>query len=106
MNLSVVELSVLLFCAISLGVVIHFFFVSKKNLKQSPVEVGKFKKLLEEWKLKYFNDIEVKDRELLELRNKLSKVEEDTTIFQMEIEELRKERKIYREAPAVNNTDG
>ena len=61
-NLSIVELIVLFFCAVTLGVVIHFFITSRRSLKTSPVETDRMKKNINEWKLKYFKDIEVKEK--------------------------------------------
>jgi chromosome segregation ATPase len=91
MNLSIVELSVLVFCAITLGIVIHFFLVSKKGLQNSPVAAQKLKKTLEDWKLKYFNDIEIKDRELDETKQRLREGEENWKVYKAEVEGLRKE---------------
>jgi chromosome segregation ATPase len=92
MNLSIVELSVLVFCAITLGIVIHFFLVSKKNMQHSPVAAQKMKKNLAEWKLKYFNDIEIKDRDLDETKRRLKESEENWKIYKTEADELRKEK--------------
>jgi len=91
MNLSIVELSVLVFCAITLGIVIHFFLVSKKNLQNSPVAAQKIKKNLDEWKLKYFNDVEIKDKELDETKRRMMEAEENWKIYKTELEDLRKE---------------
>jgi len=51
LNLSIVELSVLFFCAVSLGIVIHFFITSRRNLKGSTVETERIKKNVDDWKL-------------------------------------------------------
>src|SRR6185436_3273826 len=90
----------LVFCAITLGIVIHFFLVSKKNLQNSPVEAQKHKKSLNEWKMKYFNDVEMKDRQLDETRMKLMEAEENWKIYKTESEELRKEIKKMEQALA------
>ena len=91
LNLSIVELTVLFFCAVTLGVVIHFFIVSRRNLKGTPVEKERTKKNVDDWKLKYFNEVEVKEKELSEFRSRLSTAEENNQIYEIEIEELQKQ---------------
>ena len=92
-NLSIVELIVLFFCAVTLGVVIHFFITSRRNLKASPVETEKMKKNIDEWKLKYFNDIESKDNEISDLKSRLSEAEDNSRIYKIEIDELRRQQR-------------
>ena len=106
LNLSIVEISVLFFCAVTLGVVIHFFIVSRRNLNRSPMETGKIKKDLDNWKLRYFNDVETKDKELTELKSLLSEAEENNRINQIEIEELNKQkRRIQTDLQSATNTE-
>src|SRR5213075_1511395 len=106
LNLSIVELVVLFFCAVTLGVVIHFFIVSRRNLNRSPVETEKVKKNLDDWKLKYFNDVEVKDKELSELKSRLSEAEGNNRINQIEIEELNRQKKrIQSDLQSATNTE-
>jgi chromosome segregation ATPase len=93
LNLSIVEVSVLFFCAVTLGVVIHFFITSRRNLRDSPIETEKIKKNVEDWKLKYFNEVEVKEKELSEIKSRLSEAEESNRIYQIEMEELRRQQK-------------
>ncbi|HLG40974.1 MAG TPA: hypothetical protein VI461_14940, partial [Chitinophagaceae bacterium] len=50
-------------------------------------------KLRDEWKLRYFNDIELRDKELVSLREQLSDSEENANIYSIEAEEMRKENK-------------
>jgi hypothetical protein len=92
-NLSIVELLVLFFCAVTLGVVIHFFITSRRNLKDSPIETEKIKKTIEEWKLKYFNEVETREKELSDLRNRLSEAEENNRIYKIDMDELRIQQK-------------
>jgi chromosome segregation ATPase len=93
LNLSIVEVSVLFFCAVTLGVVIHFFITSRRNLRDSPSETEKIKKNVDDWKLKYFNEVEVKEKELSEIKSRLSEAEESNRIYQIEMEELRRQQK-------------
>ena len=93
LNLSIVELIVLFLCAISLGVVIHFFITSRRSLKASPVETEKMKRNIDDWKLKYFNDVEAREKEVSELKTLLSETEENNRIYKIEIEELQRQQK-------------
>ena len=106
LNLSIVEVSVLFFCAVSLGIVIHFFITSRRNLKGSTIETDKIKKNVDDWKLKYFNEVEVKDKEVSELKSKLSEAEENSHIYQIEVEELRRQQKrIQSELGSLQKTE-
>ena len=90
LSLSIVEIIVLMAGAITLGITIHFFIISRRSMKSSPMEAVKISKKLEEWKLRYFNDTEVKDKELERLRKELEEVEENNDINSIEAEEKRK----------------
>ena len=106
LNLSIVEVSVLFFCAVSLGIVIHFFIISRRNLKGSPVETDKIKKNADDWKLKYFNEVEVKDKEISELKSRHSEAEENNRIYHVEIEELRRQlKRMPSELEAAHKSD-
>ncbi|HEV8287023.1 MAG TPA: hypothetical protein VGQ09_22085 [Chitinophagaceae bacterium] len=106
LNLSIVELTVLFFCAVSLGIVIHFFITSRRSLKAPAIETEKIKKNVEDWKLKYFNEVEAKDKETSELKSRLTEAEGNNRIYQIEMEELRKQQKrIQAELDLVNKRD-
>src|SRR5690606_32835202 len=75
---------------ITLGITIHFFIVSRKSLKDATSDItGKLNKELEVWKLKYFNDTELRDKELDKLRKQLADAEENSNIYSIEAEEMR-----------------
>jgi chromosome segregation ATPase len=93
LNLSLIELLVLIFFAITLGIVIHFFIISRRGLKNSSVETEKLKKTADEWKLKYFNETERKESEVAEISSRLSEAQENSHIYREEIEELRRQQK-------------
>jgi len=93
LNLSIVELVVLFFCAVTLGIVIHFFITSRRSLKGSSSETEKNKQTVDEWKLKYFNEVEKKDKEMEEMQSVLSEVQESNRIYKDQIEELRRQQK-------------
>ena len=93
LSLSIIEIIVLMVGAITLGFTIHFFIVSRQSMKSSPMETAKVSKALEDWKLRYFNDTETRDKEIADLRKKLADTEEDNDINLIEAEETRKRNK-------------
>ena len=103
LQLSVIEVIILMLGAITLGITIHFFLISRKSLKEVTSDTtGKLHKELEVWKLKYFNDTEQRDKELEELRYKLSIATDSTDDISIEIEELQvKNKKLQTELEAL-----
>lgn len=99
LSLSVVEIIVLMLGAITLGITIHFFISSRRSLNETMLDFqsGKSKNELTEWKLRYFNDMEVRDKELTELKKKLEEAEENVNIYSIEAEEV---RALYKKAKA------
>jgi len=93
LNLSIVELAVLFFCAVILGIVIHFFITSRRNLRSSSPETEKSKQAIDEWKLKYFNEIEKKEKDNGEIQGLLMEAQESNQIYKEQIEELRRQQK-------------
>lgn len=88
LTLSIVEIILLLFGAIVLGITIHFFIASNRSLKADKEELEKVNPVQDEWKLRYFNDMEAKDLELNNLRQELSEVEENARIYSTEAQEI------------------
>ncbi|MEP6701311.1 MAG: hypothetical protein ABJA85_08340, partial [Bacteroidota bacterium] len=110
LSLSLIEIIVLMAGAITLGITIHFFIISRRSLKVSSSEMsGKVSRDLEEWKLKYFNDIESRDNELIGLKKRLTDAEENSSIYAIESEEMRRQNKklqseiesLHKTSPAV-----
>ncbi len=94
LSLSIIEIVVLMLGAVVLGVTIHFFITSRRTLRaSSPAAMQQVAKELEDWKLRYFNEIEYRDKELGTLKKKLSDSEENNTINSIEAEETRKQNK-------------
>ena len=90
LSLSIIEIVVLMLGAIILGVTIHFFIASRRSLKESsPAVLKQFQKEAEDWKLRYFNEIELRDKELDKLRKQLEDAEENGHIHSIEAEENR-----------------
>ncbi len=100
LTLSVVEIVVLLLGAIILGITIHFFITSRKNLRIPKEESGNSRADLarNEWKLKYFNDMELKDREITALTNRVNTAEENADQFAMELEDFKKSNRALKAA--------
>lgn len=92
LSLSVIEIIVLMLGAITLGVTIHFFISSRRSLSASMLNLQGTKSTTEltEWKLRYFNDTEDRDKLIIELKQKLADAEENAGIFSIEAEEMRK----------------
>jgi chromosome segregation ATPase len=93
LNLSIVELAVLSFFAVTVGIAIHFVITSRRNLKSSSPETEKSKQAVDEWKLKYFNEIEKKEKDIEEIRSQLLEAQESNQIHKEQIEELRRQQK-------------
>lgn len=101
--LTLIELLILIAGGIMLGITIHFFIVSRKALNESsPITKQKVNRELEERKLRYLNDIDWKNKEIEELRQRMIKLQEENEELALEAEEMReKNRKLLESPPAV-----
>src|SRR5688572_3166685 len=95
--LSVPEIILLLFGAIILGITIHFFITSRRSLKATTKELERGSLAKDEWKIRYLNDMELRDKEISTLRQEIStlkqraeEAEENVSIYSIEAEEMRK----------------
>ena len=93
LTLSVIEIVLLLFGAIILGITIHFFIASKRSLKATEGELKKSTMVHDEWKLRYFNDMELRDKEMAAVKQQLMEAEENANIYSTEAEELSRQLK-------------
>lgn len=93
LNLSVFEVSLLSVLAIVLGMTIHFTIMSRRSLRTAMKGKDEDSKVRDEWKMRYFNDVEARDKEIAKLRDQLSDAEENANIYSIEAEEMRKENK-------------
>jgi 5-bromo-4-chloroindolyl phosphate hydrolysis protein len=91
--LSVPEIILLLFGAIILGITIHFFITSRRSLKATTRDLDKGSLAQNEWKLRYLNDMELRDKEISSLKQQLQEAEENVNIYSIEADEMRKENK-------------
>jgi hypothetical protein len=83
--------------ALILGFTIHFFWNSKRslriNLQSPPTGISEN----DNWKLKYYNDMDMQERTQQQLRDKLSEVTENENILTIELEETRREMEELKE---------
>lgn len=106
LSLSLIEIIVLMLGAITVGITIHFFIVSRRSLNASIDETpgGRLSKEISEWKLKYFNDVEQRDNELSHLKKRLADAEENSTIYSIESDEMRMQnKKLLSEIESLQN---
>ncbi|HWB94804.1 MAG TPA: hypothetical protein VG605_23275, partial [Puia sp.] len=79
--------------ALILGFTIHFFWNSKKSLRiDEPAQPAGINEN-DNWKLKYYNDMDMQERSLQQIREKLSQSQETEQILTIELDETRKELK-------------
>lgn len=94
LTLSLAEFIFLMLCGVIVGIVVYYIIASRRSFKETVAGTnGKTGKELESWKLKYFNDIEFRDKQLDQLRAQLSDIQENSQINLIESEELRKQNK-------------
>ncbi len=103
LDLSVFEIIFLFICAIVVGIVIHFFIANRRQLNKVMEESKKPDRGMNGDKMKYLNEIEGKNKELEQLRNRLFEAEENSKIYQIEIEETKRQlKKLSNEATGSN----
>ena len=76
--------------ALLLGFSIHFFWNSRKHLKvgeETETGIGEN----DNWKLKYYNDMDMQERMQQQLRERLAEARDNEQILTIEVEELKKE---------------
>jgi len=89
-SLSTFEIVLLFASAVVVGFVVNLFFTSRKGMKKDMHETKKsLSSGLDEWKLKYISEAEIKDKEINDLKNRLLDATENKRIYEIEIEELK-----------------
>src|ERR1700760_1632225 len=81
------SLPVIIICelgALILGFTIHFFWASKKSLHISEPAQQTSISDNDNWKLKYYNDMDMQERSLQQLRDRLSQAQETEQILTIE----------------------
>lgn len=107
MYVGVIEIIVFLLGGIVLGFFIHFFLVSRKTMslklpeREPPVIANAAFDNAEEWRLKYYEEIELQEQVQMQLRRELDTVRDNEELLTIEVEELHKELKRRHEVPPV-----
>ena len=105
LSLSTFEIVFLFICAIVVGIVIHFFITNRRQLNKVMEESKKPSHGISDDKMKYLNEIENKNKELEQVRHLLFEAEENNKIYQIELEETKRQlEKLKREAATVSTT--
>ena len=104
------EIIIFLLGALVLGFTIHYFWNARKSMKldhsSNPDTINEN----DNWKLKYYNDMDMQEKTLKQLRERLTEAEENEQILNIEIEELQKqiknpENKSGAESKPASSTD-
>src|SRR5580698_9144858 len=90
LTLGLPEIIVFVLVAIILGFCIHFFWSSKKNIRIADSASEGISEN-DNWKLKYYNDMDMQERAQQQLRERLAESRESEQILTIELEEVRKE---------------
>ena len=90
------EIIIFLLGALILGITLHYFWTSRNSIKiQKPVPDEGINDN-DNWKLKYYTDMEIQEKTLQQLRERLSESEENEKIYLLETEELREEVELQK----------
>lgn len=90
--------------ALLLGFSIHFFWNSRKNMKvgeEAETGIGEN----DNWKLKYYNDMDMQERMQQQLRERLAEARDNEQILTIEVEELKKEITHLEENPPAKSAE-
>lgn len=107
MYVGVIEIIVFLLGGIVLGFFIHFFLVSRKTMafkmpeREPPIIANAAFDNAEEWRLKYYEEMEMQEQAQMQLRRELDTVRDNEELLTIEVEELHKELKRRHEVPPV-----
>jgi chromosome segregation ATPase len=93
LTVGVPEIVIALIVALVLGFSISFFWNSRKNINIQQVREPDSINENDNWKLKYYNDMDMQERAQQQLRERLAETRENEQILNIEVEELRKEIK-------------
>ena len=91
------EIIIFLLGALILGVTIHYFWISRNTIRIQKEVPDEGIADNDNWKLKYYTDMEIQEKTLQQLRDRLSESEENEKIYGLETEELREEVALLKE---------
>jgi DNA repair exonuclease SbcCD ATPase subunit len=95
------EIIIFLLGALVLGFTIHYFWSAKKAIKMDEAAPTSQEGIDENdnWKLKYYNDMDMQEKSLQQLRERLAEAQENEQILSIEVEELQKQVKGMESRP-------
>jgi len=95
------EIIIFLLGALVLGFTIHYFWSARKSIKidQSSIATQDGISENDNWKLKYYNDMDMQEKALEQLRERLAEAQENEQILSIELEELQKHGKKIADKP-------
>lgn len=105
MYVGILEIIIFLLGGVALGFFIHFFLVSRRTMSlklpepEPPILADTAFLDNEEWRLKYYEDMELQEKEQMQLRRELDEVRDNEQLLTIEVEELHKELKRRHDAP-------
>ncbi len=92
------EIIIFLLGALILGFTIHYFWTSRNAIRsQKSIPPAEGINDNDNWKLKYYTDMEIQEKTMQQLRDRLSESEENEKIYHLETEELREELNLLKE---------
>ncbi|MDR3716148.1 MAG: hypothetical protein P4L51_25375 [Puia sp.] len=89
LTLGLPEIIVCQIGALVLGFTIHFFWRSRKSLKMEVPDEQTGISENDNWKLKYYNDMDMQERLQQQLRERVAQLQENEQIMNIELEEVR-----------------
>jgi len=95
------EIIITLFGALVLGFSLHYFWSAKKSMKIDQLDQPDGISENDNWKLKYYNDMDMQEKALEQLRERLTESKENEQILSIELEELQKEMKNTQSKPSL-----
>jgi hypothetical protein len=104
MYVGVMEIVVFLLGGVALGFFIHFFLVSRRTMSlklpqpEPPIIADAAFQNTDEWRVKYYEEMEVQEKVQMQLRRELDEVRDNEELLTIEVEELHKELKRRHEA--------
>jgi chromosome segregation ATPase len=107
-SVGIVEIVIFQIGAVILGFSIHFFWTSRKSMPQSVAEPSVLADASinngDEWRIKYYEEIEAREKLEKQLRRELDGFKDNESILTIELEEVKKELKRLQENPPAAAT--
>ncbi len=98
-QLSVLQLTILLFGAVAIGATLYFFISGRIQQKAVNTKLEAERKRVDEWKKRYRNDMDLRDKEISYLKKEQLSIENNETVIklQQENENLKEEVDILQQ---------